>query len=273
MRTESQISASRENAKKSTGPRTTEGKANSSKNALEHGLMAQDAVIPGEDPAEFDRHLTRLEDTYLPRNYVEKELVRQIGDAMWRMQRLSRIESAVISASIERTRVYQHDFRVDRIRQGHEGDLQLLGESMLSGTKFLNNLARYDSHLNRRFYRAVELMMKIRREDEKARAAFDAEDGDYPGDNPSRPAANGPYMPQQAPPSNPNSPPPRRGARSQRAVSALMPTCPQTKSPRAKGVRRSKTRKSQNEPETNLTPAETTSYEPTRAVRRPPRLA
>ena len=207
MRTEKQLRASRENAKKSTGPRTTEGKARASKNALKHGLMAQDAVIPGEDPAEFDRHLTKLEDTYLPRNYVEKELVRQIGDAMWRMQRLSRIESAVISASIERTRVYQHDFRVDRIKQGHEGDLQLLGESMLSGTKFLNNLARYDAHLNRRFYRAVELMMKIRREDEKAREAFDADAGDYPDDNPSRPGANAPYMPQQAPPPNPNSPP------------------------------------------------------------------
>ena len=65
--------------------------------------MAQDAVIPGEDPAEFDRHLTKLEDTYLPRNYVEKELVHQIADTMWRIKRLSRIETTVISASIERT--------------------------------------------------------------------------------------------------------------------------------------------------------------------------
>ena len=136
MRTEKQTSASRENAKKSTGPRTTEGKARASKNALKHGLMAQDAVIPGEDPAAFDRHLTNLETTYLPRNYIEKQIVRQIADTMWRIKRLSRIETTVVSAAIERTRVYQHDFRVDRIKQGHEGDLQLLGESMLGGTKF-----------------------------------------------------------------------------------------------------------------------------------------
>ena len=103
------------------------------------------------------------------------------------MQRLSRIESAVISASIERTRVYQHDFRLDRIRQGHEGDLQLLGESMLSGTKFLNTLARYDSHLNRRFYRAVELMIKIRREERKFRKAqAAAENIDAAGPGPPR---------------------------------------------------------------------------------------
>ena len=271
MRTEKQIRASRENAKKSTGPRTTEGKANSSKNALKHGLMAQDAVIPGEDPAEFDRHLTRLEDTYLPRNYVEKELVRQIGDAMWRMQRLSRIETAVISASIERTRVYQHDFRVDRIKQGHEGDLQLLGESMLSGTKFLNNLARYDAHLNRRFYRAVELMMKIRSEERKSREAqAAAESLDAASHGP--PSGRKRYVPAQAPPpiragtnqdreSPPDRPRPVIGFQWGRS-----PGLPGDEPESARGPNE----KLQNEAEIDLTPAETTSYEATGAIAGPP---
>ena len=117
MRTEKQIRASRENAKKSTGPRTPEGKARSSKNALKHGLLAQDSVIPGEDPAEFDRHLTTYEDTYLPRNCIEKELGRQIADAAWRMQRLSRIEATMISAAIERTRTYHKQKKARRCRR------------------------------------------------------------------------------------------------------------------------------------------------------------
>ena len=50
MPTQAQIRANRENAKKSTGPRTPEGKANSSKNALKHGLLAEDAVIPRRGP-------------------------------------------------------------------------------------------------------------------------------------------------------------------------------------------------------------------------------
>ena len=171
MRTEKQIRASRENAKKSTGPRTPEGKARSSKNALKHGLLSQDAVIPGEDPAEFDRHLTLYEDTYLPHNCIERELVRQIADAAWRMRRLSRIETTIIRAAIERTRTFQEKVCPDRMREGHEGDLQLLGSSMYSGTQFLSQLARYDGHLNRRFHRAVELMMRIRKEDRKLREA------------------------------------------------------------------------------------------------------
>ena len=171
MATNAQINANRENAKKSTGPRTPEGKERSSKNALKHGLLAQDSVIPGEDPAEFDRHLTLYEDTYNPANYVERELVLQIADSAWRMRRLSRIEATVMTAGIERTRVHQETYRPERMRAGHEGKLQLLGASMLAGTKLLNDLARYDGHLNRRFHRAVELMIKIRREERKLRDA------------------------------------------------------------------------------------------------------
>ena len=273
MRTEKQIRASRENAKKSTGPRTTEGKARASKNALKHGLMAQDAVIPGEDPAEFDRHLTKLEDTYLPRNYVEKELVRQIGDTMWRIKRLSRIETTVVSAAIERTRVYQHDFRVDRIRQGHEGDLQLLGESMLGGTKFLNNLARYDGHLRRCLHRDLELMMKIRREERKSREAQAAAD-DVDAAGPSPPSGRKRYVPAQAPPpiragtnqdreSPEDRPRPAIGFRWGRS-----PGLPGDEPESARGPNE----KLRNEAEPDLTPIGTTSYEATGAIASPPIL-
>ena len=233
--------------------------------------MAQDAVIPGEDPAEFDRHLTKLEDTYLPRNYVEKELVRQIADAMWRMQRLSRIETTMISASIERTRVYQHDFRVDRIRQGHEGDLQPLGESMLSGTKFLNTLARYDSHLTRRFYRAVELMMKIRREERKSREAQAAAEN-IDAASPSPPPGRKRYVPAQAPPPIQDSAHQDRESPEDRPRPAIgfrwgrSPGLPGDEPESARGPNA----KLRNEAEANLTPTGTTCYEATRAIGSPP---
>ena len=271
MRTEKQINASRENAKKSTGPRTTEGKANSSKNALKHGLMAQDAVIPGEDPAEFDRHLSKLEDTYLPRNYVEKQIVHQIADTMWRIKRLSRIETTVVSASIERTRVYQHDFRVERIRQGHEGDLQLLGESMFCGTKFLNNLARYDGHLRRCLHRDLELMMKIRREEKKSREAqAAADDVDAAGHGP--PSGRKRYVPEQAPPPIQNNARQDRESPEDRPRPVIgfqwgrSPGLPGDEPESARGPNE----KLRNEAELDLTPTGTTSYEETGAIGSPP---
>ncbi len=208
MATDAQIQANRENAKKSTGPRTPEGKARVSKNALKHGLLAQDSVIPGEDPAEFDRHLTLYEDTYNPANCVERELVLQIADSAWRIRRLSRIEATVMTAGIERTRVHQQTYRPERTREGHEGELQLLGAAMLDRTKLLNNLARYDGHLNRRFYRAVELMMKIRREEAKSRQArpgpqpdngFDVYRFPEDGSEPTVEYVSGPAQAEQAP--------------------------------------------------------------------------
>ena len=54
MATLKQITANRENAQKSTGPRTEEGKSITRLNALQHGLFATDPVIPGEDPAHFE---------------------------------------------------------------------------------------------------------------------------------------------------------------------------------------------------------------------------
>ena len=40
MTSERQMKANRENVKKTTGPRTRNGKSRSSKNALKHGLLA-----------------------------------------------------------------------------------------------------------------------------------------------------------------------------------------------------------------------------------------
>ena len=43
------LRANRDNAKKSTGPRTPEGKHRSSQNATPHGIFCQDLCLPGED--------------------------------------------------------------------------------------------------------------------------------------------------------------------------------------------------------------------------------
>ena len=51
MATNNQITANRRNARKSTGPRKTAGKARSGGNALKHGLTATQVVLFDEDPA------------------------------------------------------------------------------------------------------------------------------------------------------------------------------------------------------------------------------
>jgi len=51
MTSEKQEKANRQNALKSTGPKTSKGKAVARYNAVKHGLLSQDVLIPGEDEA------------------------------------------------------------------------------------------------------------------------------------------------------------------------------------------------------------------------------
>ena len=55
-----QRAANRKNAKKSSGPRTDNGKARASYNALKHGLTAERLLLPGESAEEFEAYRTDL---------------------------------------------------------------------------------------------------------------------------------------------------------------------------------------------------------------------
>ena len=64
--TEAQIKANRQNAKKSTGPRSAQGKAASSRNGLTHGLSANKHILLDEDTEEFLLLLKDLYDRFRP---------------------------------------------------------------------------------------------------------------------------------------------------------------------------------------------------------------
>jgi hypothetical protein len=87
MATKAQIAANRRNAKKCTGPKTPEGKAASSMNALHHGLRARTVVLPGEKPEEFAHLHAGLHDYYQPQNPAERYLVDQAAIAQWMLVR------------------------------------------------------------------------------------------------------------------------------------------------------------------------------------------
>jgi len=64
MSTTQQINANRQNAQRSTGPRSPEGKAVSRFNALKSGIDAQAQVIPGEDPAGLEALVAEYQERF-----------------------------------------------------------------------------------------------------------------------------------------------------------------------------------------------------------------
>ena len=94
MTTKKKTAANRRNARKSTGPRTPEGKAKASMNALRHGLRARSVVLRDEDQEEFDQLHAGLQNRYQPRNAAEQHLVDQAVIAKWKLARAEAFESA-----------------------------------------------------------------------------------------------------------------------------------------------------------------------------------
>ena len=66
MTSQKQIQANRRNAKKSSGPRTAGGKSITKLNALKHGLLTEQVVIPGEDFDEFEALRQNLDAEFEP---------------------------------------------------------------------------------------------------------------------------------------------------------------------------------------------------------------
>ena len=162
MATDAQRKANRQNAKKSTGPRTEEGKARSSQNGLKHGLLARDAVMADEDPAEYDRQLQLLEENLFPKNAIEFALVRQIADAEWRLRRLTRIEAGFATQQYNSTDRFTREHYPHTIVPGRDGENQLLGQSMEDRTQALVNLARYHTLISRNQIRALKMIRQLR---------------------------------------------------------------------------------------------------------------
>jgi hypothetical protein len=98
MVSETQILANRRNAQKSTGPRTSEGKAAVSQNAVKHGLLAERDVISLESPAEFELYRDLMLAELDPASPMESMLAERIVGLSWRLKRVGCIQNQAIDA-------------------------------------------------------------------------------------------------------------------------------------------------------------------------------
>jgi hypothetical protein len=101
MSTQAQIKANRQNSKKSTGPKTDEGKAAVSQNAVKHGLFAQ-SVIYGENEGDYEAFHEKFFAKLDPVGAVELFLAERAANLAWRLKRVERMQNEVIEDMIGR---------------------------------------------------------------------------------------------------------------------------------------------------------------------------
>ena len=87
------------NSQHSTGPRTETGKQRSSQNAIRHGLTARSAVLASEDQAAYENHCCQFQNEYQPATPTETQLVQQLADTSWRLNRIPILEAALLAAA------------------------------------------------------------------------------------------------------------------------------------------------------------------------------
>jgi hypothetical protein len=89
MATRRQIAANRRNARRSTGPRTPEGKARVAQNSATHGLYSKTNVLIsiGETEAEYQACLHYQTQQSRPHDAGELALVETMAACMWKRER------------------------------------------------------------------------------------------------------------------------------------------------------------------------------------------
>ena len=96
MSTPAQIAANRANAQLSTGPTSPTGKQTVSRNALKFGLTSKIHIaLPGVESA-LEKHVADYIEAYAPVGLPERDLVRNIAENHFRLQRAHSLEHALV---------------------------------------------------------------------------------------------------------------------------------------------------------------------------------
>jgi hypothetical protein len=146
MPTQAQIAANRRNARKSTGPKTAEGKAAASRNSLKHGLHAKDFVCEHEQSASYKDFAAALYADLAPADSVEEQLVDRIVTCTWRLQRMTLAETAMFDT-------WRFNMR-DELEPGASPYSRRFARNASEMTA----LSRYESALDRSMGRAYALL-------------------------------------------------------------------------------------------------------------------
>ena len=84
------------------GPRTEEGKAIASKNALKTGAYSKAIVLPGEEESEFLELQKQLAEEFQVVGLLEQTLIADLAASIWKQLRLKQIEKNYLLTQLER---------------------------------------------------------------------------------------------------------------------------------------------------------------------------
>lgn len=140
----------RRNGAMSKGPITAIGKANSSKNATRHGLLAsKNVVLQNENPEAWAQVLQSYIDRYQPQDEIEHELIEDIAFCRWRLRRFRAVDTALWDMEMDNQNSNAPD-EPTRQAQAFKADPNI------------HLASRYEGRLRRAYERAIKNLTNYR---------------------------------------------------------------------------------------------------------------
>ncbi len=173
--------SNRQNAQKSTGPKTEEGKAKSSQNAVKHGLYAETIVIESPQLKENKQAYIDLIDSLFndlePEGLLQEDLVYKIAECIWRRRRVIAAETAKIREQldyIDPALIRGYEKRMGRYDLDDPEDVKRLEEKVANEVRnevgkrsiprddYAMLYQRYEMRLDRQMTRAFKLLRELK---------------------------------------------------------------------------------------------------------------
>ena len=157
MSSQAQVSANQANAQLSSGPKTAEGKAKSSRNALKTGLTGHTVLLPTDDAERYEAHLLSYAERFDPQDDLETELVQSIADCRWRIGRIYSLETAL------HARGYAELSHLFEGYDEKQRSMLITGEVFLKYNRELRNLELQEQRLIRRADREEAVLVAMQK--------------------------------------------------------------------------------------------------------------
>jgi hypothetical protein len=158
MTSAKQRAANQRNARSSTGPRTTEGKATSSRNATTHGILSHAALITDdacpENEGELASLLAGLRSSLSPGSVAEELLVQQITALSWRLRRVYRAEARLFAQT-------EAFLAVPPLAIPYLGEVLSLPQTVLPAPAALAAISRYERTLQLSLDRSYTRLLSL----------------------------------------------------------------------------------------------------------------
>jgi len=178
-----------------TGPRTPEGKARSSQNAVKHGLYSSALVVADEMLADWQAFLDAFVESLRPEPGAETELACRAASILWRLRRVPAAEANLTARDAarealraERRARFRKDGKDPELPETYYASVLPSADPgeppplPIPNADNLEVLSRYENRLHRqleRTFRQLTILQSFRRRD---RPPLDAVDGGDPAE-------------------------------------------------------------------------------------------